>query len=33
MSRAEYAWGAKYYLSGFERGEIRKYDEYREKFP
>lgn len=33
MSRAEYVWGAKYYLAGFGRGEIREYDEYREKFP
>lgn len=33
MSRAEYVWGAKYYLAGFGRGEIRQYDEYKEKFP
>lgn len=31
--RSEYVWGAKCYLAGFGRGEIREYDEHREKFP
>ena len=33
MSRAEYVWGAKNYLAGFGMGEVRLYDEYRERFP
>lgn len=33
MSRAEYVWGAKQYLADFEKGEVREYDEWRERFP
>ena len=33
MSRAEYVWGAKYYLAGFEKGEVKIYDEAKENFP